>query len=193
MEGEKQKLYTVVAVVALVTLLVSCIAGALAGGLAGFVTGQRQGRLAAERSLEGGIGILPGIREELRERWQDQQPWAVPELEEELPPFGMLPQGVQGALIVEVIADSPAEQAGLEPGDVIVGVDQMPVDANHPLPDVIGRYKPRDRVTVHVWREGRDGAFALRLGQHPEDPDRAYLGVYFEMLPGGQEFGFPRE
>jgi serine protease Do len=89
---------------------------------------------------------------------------------------------MEGALVLDVVEGTPAEAAGLRAGDIIVGVDQTPIDANHPLPDVMGMYEPGDRVTIRAWREGAESRLRIRLGEHPEAPGQAYLGVVFEMV-----------
>jgi membrane-associated protease RseP (regulator of RpoE activity) len=172
METEK-KMYTIVVVVALVGLVFSCVAGALAGGVAGFFVGQRQGRIAAERALSGGLGVMPRV-EEVPGSGQGQEP--VP-----FPGPRAVPSSVEGALVVNVVSDTPADQAGLQVGDVIVAVDRTPVNGNHPLPDVIGQYQPGDRVTIHFWRGDGEQSVTVKLAAHPDDASKAYLGVYFEM------------
>jgi S1-C subfamily serine protease len=168
MEEERQKIYTVVAIVVVVGLLFSCVAGALAGGLTGFLVGRRQGKVAAEQTLERELSNLPGFRMEYPMPWQEPIP---------------LP-GRAGALIVEVIANTPADRAGLEAGDIITAIDRIPIDANHLLPDAIGQYEPDDWITVHFWRANRQDSEPVKLSEHPDDPGRAYLGVYFEMMEG---------
>jgi S1-C subfamily serine protease len=90
-----------------------------------------------------------------------------------------------GALIVEVMADSPAEEAGLEEGDVIVAVDGQELDAEHSLADLIAEYEPADRVRLEVQRPGEKGPIevTVELGEHPDDDDVAYLGVRYGSVP----------
>ena len=185
MEEEKRTNYTIIAIAALLGLLFTCILGVLVGGAAGFVAGQRQGRMAAERALEGGLGGLPGLL--VPEPEQEVQPCPGCDSGEEgqvLPP-GMMRQGRQGALIQEVIPGSPAEDAGLEPGDMIVAVDRTPVNRAYPLADVIGQYKPGDQVTIHFWRGDQQDAVQVELGENSDAPGQAYLGVRYGMT------GFP--
>lgn len=85
-----------------------------------------------------------------------------------------------GAIIVDVMADSPAEEAGLRAGDVIVAVGGQQVDEDHDLRDLIAEYAPGDRVTLEVERPGEGTQRAkVRLGEHPEDEDVAFLGVQY--------------
>ena len=172
MEEERQRIYTVIAIVALVAVILSCAAGALAGGVAGYLTGQRQGEIAAERALGQRGDVIPGFPE---------MPIPLPEPGDELPPSEGLPSGRVGAVILQVLPGMPAEEAGLRAGDIITAVDQVPVDRNHPLPDVISQYEPGDRVTVTFWREGRQDSLVVRLTENPDAPDRAYLGVRYQM------------
>lgn len=96
-----------------------------------------------------------------------------------------------GALIVEVTESSPADQAGLEEGDVIVAVEGQELDEERSLADRIAAFKPGDQVTLQVWkfagqRTGRsfEVRVQLELGEHPERKGAAYLGVRFVPFPG---------
>ncbi|MEJ1977550.1 MAG: PDZ domain-containing protein [Acetobacteraceae bacterium] len=65
-----------------------------------------------------------------------------------------LPAGTKGAVVAEVKAGSPAEQAGLQPGDVILGVGVKPVAS------------PEEAVTA-IRSATRDGhGLALRVLRH---------------------------
>jgi S1-C subfamily serine protease len=180
MEEEKRTIYTVVALVVVVGLVLSCVAGALAGGLSGFVVGRRQ----ANRALENAVVE--------RSDYSEEQQFSVPEQDEDELPFGLPPDMVPGALIVDVIAGSPAEDAGLQVGDVIVAVDQTPIDQHHQLADVIHQYEPGDIVTLNISRAGGSESMRVKLGGKSEDPNRAYLGIYYEMIMDIPEWEAPR-
>lgn len=81
----------------------------------------------------------------------------------------------EGALIVEVDADSPAAQAGLEVDDVITAVNGEPVNQEITLRDRLIAYEPEDTVTLTVVRAGETLEIAVTLGQ-PLQPA-------IEMLP----------
>jgi len=61
----------------------------------------------------------------------------------------------QGAVIAEVITDSPAERAGLEVGDIILAVDGKKVEEMHLLPRMIAAKKPGTKVELKVLRQGK--------------------------------------
>ncbi len=95
-------------------------------------------------------------------------------------PFAM-PRGMveRGVIVVSVIEGSPAAAAGLQKGDVIMALDGEPIETPEQLVEAIGEYKAGDRVTLTVLRgedeEGRQ--VTVTLAQHPEDSDRAFLGI----------------
>jgi hypothetical protein len=171
-------------VLVVAALALGCAMGAVAGGAAGLMVG----RMKAQRAAPWGLGQPEG-------RWpMEGCPWGGgqvlptpgPDFRQELPPSGVEPDTIVGVLVVQVVPGAPAEAAGLMAGDVITGVDAVPIDANHSLPDVISQFKPGDRVTLHWTRDGKQQAAEVKLGVHPEDPARAYLGVTVRTmsLPG---------
>jgi S1-C subfamily serine protease len=182
MEEEKRRIYTVIAIVALAMLILSCAAGALAGGIAGLVAGRRQARAMAEQTMQEQLGVRPQLRQELRKRLTEEQVLPQPDPQGWKPPAEGFSPEMQGAIIHEVIEGTPAARAGLEPGDIIVRVDRTPIDLQHQLADVIQQYWPGDVVTMSIERAGQVESVRVKLGEHPEEPGRAYLGIYFETL-----------
>jgi S1-C subfamily serine protease len=93
--------------------------------------------------------------------------------------------GGPGVVIVEVMADSPAEEAGLQEDDVIMAVDGQELDAENTLADLIAAYEPGDTVTLKIERPDDEEPFevTVQLGEHPDKEDTAYLGVRYGSLP----------
>ncbi len=94
-----------------------------------------------------------------------------------------LERGTAGAIVTEVLPGSPAEEAGLVAGDVILAVGSERLDAGAELADVIAAYEPGDSVVLEI--EGEDGprTVDIVLGEHPEDESRGYLGVRYGSRP----------
>ncbi len=74
----------------------------------------------------------------------------------------------RGAMLLEVLEDGPAEQAGLRAGDVIVGLDGEPIDSLAELAAAVRLRTPGDEVTLQVWRDGREREIAVELGARPD-------------------------
>ncbi|MEM6492411.1 MAG: PDZ domain-containing protein, partial [Pseudomonadota bacterium] len=74
----------------------------------------------------------------------------------------------EGALISEVTGDGPAERAGIEIGDVVVGFNDKPVDSPRALSRAVASEDPGARAVVDVIREGRRRAISVTLGDLSE-------------------------
>jgi S1-C subfamily serine protease len=90
-----------------------------------------------------------------------------------------------GALVVDVLPDSPADQAGLRTGDVIVAIDEQQLDEEYDLVEIITAHEPGDMVTLQVRRRGEETRdVTVDLGEHPGEEGKAHLGVrYRPSLP----------
>lgn len=63
---------------------------------------------------------------------------------------------IEGAGIVEVVAGSPAEKDGLQPGDIIVKIDNEKLTEKTNLAKIISQKKVGDKVELTVWRNGEE-------------------------------------
>jgi putative serine protease PepD len=88
------------------------------------------------------------------------------DLSPELALLSGLPVGSQ---LVTLDQSGPAVAAGLQPGDVITQLDDVKLDAAHPLRLLLrSRFHPNQRVTVTYTRAGASTQTQLTLsGQHP--------------------------
>jgi hypothetical protein len=73
--------------------------------------------------------------------------------------------GNQGLRLTGIRAGSPAEQAGLESGDIVVEFAGRPVKDLYDFSDVLYSHKPGDSVSVTVLRNGDRKQFTVRLGK----------------------------
>jgi serine protease Do len=76
-------------------------------------------------------------------------------------------QGDSGIGVREVVSGSPADQAGISPGDVITGVDGKTFSDVKSLHDYIGSKKPGDTIRLNLWSQGMKKMIAVRLGEMP--------------------------
>ncbi len=92
--------------------------------------------------------------------------------------------GKQGARIVQVIPNSPADRVGLKVGDLIIAVEGQEINAKNDLKDIISGYKPNDRVTLTVQSPGEETReVTVTLGENPDQPGKAYLGIHYTLAP----------
>ena len=72
-----------------------------------------------------------------------------------------------GALVMDVIAGSSAENAGIRPGDVIVGVDGRDVETSADLGDAIVDAGAGEEAEIEIDRGGRTVAVTATIGSRP--------------------------
>jgi serine protease Do len=70
-----------------------------------------------------------------------------------------------GALVAAVNTGSPADRAGIEPGDVIVGFDGRPIESMRELPRRVAAAAPGTKARVEILREGRSRTLSVELGE----------------------------
>jgi S1-C subfamily serine protease len=70
-----------------------------------------------------------------------------------------------GAEVTQVIEDSAAERAGLQVGDVLVGIDGESVDGPWDVTEKILASRPGDRVDLEIMREGSRDSLSAELGE----------------------------
>jgi serine protease Do len=72
-----------------------------------------------------------------------------------------------GVVIRNVISNSPAERAGLRPGDVVTEINGATVKETNDLRKAIRDSKPGQTITLTVWREKETLKIPVRLGEMP--------------------------
>jgi serine protease Do len=73
----------------------------------------------------------------------------------------------EGALVAEPQANSPAQKAGIEAGDVITSVDGKEIKDARDLAKRIGALAPKTAVKLTVLHKGSEKAVTLTLGELP--------------------------
>ena len=75
----------------------------------------------------------------------------------------------KGALVSEVMADSPAAAAGLKGGDVVVSYDGKPVDSPAILRNLVAQTPIGKSVKVEVLREKKRETVTIKIAEQPKD------------------------
>jgi serine protease Do len=75
----------------------------------------------------------------------------------------------QGALVRGVEQGSPAEKAGVEPGDIILNYEGKFIEKSADLPRMVGNTKPGSKVTLQVWRRGSTKQLSATVGEFEAD------------------------
>jgi serine protease Do len=91
-----------------------------------------------------------------------------------------------GAIISQVMKDSPAEDAGVKEQDVIIDVDGEKVNDSSNLKNLISSGRPNDKTKLTVIRDGREKNLTVTLGLRPGAKELVesygYGGKRFDLL-----------
>lgn len=106
----------------------------------------------------------------------------------------------QGALVVSVVPDSPADRAGLQPGDVIVRMNGEVLDDFKDLPKLVARAEAGRDSTLDIQRRGKLRQLEVEIGRMSGDEvevaladsdkaaEPARLGLYLaELTPEARQ------
>jgi serine protease Do len=113
------------------------------------------------------INMAKSIITQLRETGKVTRGWLGVALQLVTPDlaksFGL--DGEKGALIAEVMKESPAEKAGLKGGDIILEFDGHPIHEMGQLPRVVAATPVGKKVKVLVQRDGREVSVPVTIEQ----------------------------
>ena len=71
--------------------------------------------------------------------------------------LGVITESVEkGAMINSVSENSPAQKAGLKEDDIITKVNDKKIDGPNALYEVVGEFKPDDKINIIYLREGKE-------------------------------------
>jgi serine protease Do len=110
------------------------------------------------------VGQLKGSGKVSRGRLGIQIQEVTPELAAS---FGL--KEAQGALVAMIEKGSPAEKAGMQPGDVILKFEGKPVPNSSELPRMVGSTKPGSKTKVEVWRNRAAKELSITLAEWDDE------------------------
>ncbi|MGH8250622.1 MAG: Do family serine endopeptidase [Steroidobacteraceae bacterium] len=104
----------------------------------------------------------------------------------------------RGALVSQVEEDGPADDAGIEPGDVILAVEGHAIERSGELPAVIAGIKPGAQATLSIWRDKAERKIRITVGELEDEPaiasrdqrgeaDTGKLGLAVRPLTGVEQ------
>jgi Do/DeqQ family serine protease len=76
----------------------------------------------------------------------------------------------RGAVVTQVESGSPAAQAGLRPGDVIVEINRQPIDDATDLRNLVGMSEIGGGLNIIFYREGQERRLSTQVGRIEASP-----------------------
>ncbi len=92
----------------------------------------------------------------------------------------------KGVIVKYVVPDSPADQAGLRQGDIVLKIDNQPTDDADQLVDIVTNHKPGDEISMLVIRNGKEKTIKATLDEREnrqEPPLTMHPGQNFGPAP----------
>ncbi|MCA9580198.1 MAG: trypsin-like peptidase domain-containing protein [Myxococcales bacterium] len=118
--------------------------------------------------------LARGVAEQIIETGTVRRAWigvSFQEVTPELASYFGVSEG-QGALIGQVIPGSPAEQAGLRPGDVIVDVDGTTLTDHKDLQRQVLRKPVGAKLALRILRNKKSMDLQMKTAERPDEPGR---------------------
>jgi serine protease Do len=138
------------------------------------------------------VSVVRDVVEQLRDSGAVQRGWlgvSIQNVDKNLAEaFGL--DRPAGALVAQVVEGSPAEEAGIREGDVIVEFDGEYIETSSELPHVVGLVKPGSEVKVGLIRDGDQKTLSVEVGALSP---RADLAKQIESASGGARLGLTVE
>lgn len=121
------------------------------------------------------IDVAMEVADQLRDTGSVSRGWlgvVIQEVNRDLAEsFGLVKPS--GALVVNVMADSPAQAAGFREGDVIIRFNGNEIALSSDLPHQVGRIRPGEKADVEVMRERSVQTISVTIGLLPDDDQLA--------------------
>jgi serine protease Do len=93
-------------------------------------------------------------------------------------------EGVNGAFVSNIFKDSPADKAGLQPGDYVTALNGITIDDANQLLQMVGNLRPGERARFELIRSGTSMTLTARIVARGEESEiskqanRVWPGLY---------------
>jgi serine protease Do len=116
------------------------------------------------------VNMAKGIVEQLQFKGEVTRGWLgvmIQDLSQELAEYYGAPDS-RGALVAEVVQGDPADEAGIEPKDIITKVDGQQVENSRDLTRMIAAIPVGRQIEITVLRKGSARIFKVEIGKRED-------------------------
>jgi serine protease Do len=117
------------------------------------------------------INVAKDLLVQLREKGKVTRGWLGVQVQRVTPElaksFGL--DRERGALVADVVTDTPAERAGIERGDIIVEFNGRKIEEMNDLPRVVAATPPGGEAEVKVLRKGQEKVVRVKVAEMKEE------------------------
>ena len=117
------------------------------------------------------INVAKDLLIPLREKGRVVRGWLGVQVQSVTPElaksFGL--QRERGALVADVMADTPAEKAGIERGDIIIEFNGRKIEEMNDLPRVVAGTPPNTEAAMKILRKGQEKVVQVKVAELKEE------------------------
>jgi serine protease Do len=130
------------------------------------------------------VNVAKELLVQLREKGRVVRGWLGVQVQRVTPElaksFGL--DRERGALVADVMPDTPAEKAGIERGDVIIEFNGRKIEEMNDLPRAVANTAPNTDVPVKILRKGQEKVVQVKVAEMKEERVAASGGTLEEGL-----------
>ncbi len=118
------------------------------------------------------VDVFRGVAEELIDKGKVARAYVgvyMQPMDKRLAKSLGLSEELKGVLVAGVAAESPAQQAGLKPGDIIQRVDGTEVDTSQAVQTLVRKHKPGEQLDFLILREGKLNPIEVTVADYPQE------------------------
>jgi len=127
------------------------------------------------------INLAKWVAQEILTHGKVVRGWLGVTVQELTPPVAQALGLDHGVIVLKVFPGSPAQMAGLEPGDIILEVNGKPIRNATELQFEIMKTPPGKEVTLTVLRGDKKLHIKVKIGQLPEGKDLLTKAIYYNL------------
>jgi serine protease Do len=91
--------------------------------------------------------------------------------------------GSSGAFVGGVFDGSPADTAGIRPGDIVLRIDNQDIEDWNDLLNIVANLAPGRTTIFRVWRDGRTLNLRVRISRRSDEAEASQSWPGFTVLP----------
>ena len=113
------------------------------------------------------------VIEQLQREGRDERGWlgvSVQDVAQEEARSAGISGARRGVLVAGVERNSPAQRAGLRPGDLVISLNGEPISTSRALVRNVAALPPGQTMRLGVMREGRERELPVQVGRRPPTP-----------------------
>ena len=127
------------------------------------------------------INLAKWVAQQLLEHGKVIRGWLGVVVQDLTPPVAEALGLNHGVIVLKVVPGSPAEQAGLKPGDIILAVNGKPIKNASDLQFEIMKTKPGTKVKLLVLRGNEKITLEVKIGELPSKGTSSEQTIYYNL------------